>query len=70
MVLSTKELESAFFLEYYQGERDNINDFILDRKISNIGLGLDSVAYIWLNHPPTDEEVEEVKQSLEENSKE
>ena len=69
MVLGTEELKSAFFLEYFQSERDNIDDFVLDRKISNIGLGLDSAAYIWPNHPPTEEEAEEVKRSIEENSK-
>jgi len=70
MVLETKELESTFYLEYFQGERDNIDDFVVDRKISNICLALDSAAYIWPNHPPTDEEVEEVKQSILENTKE
>lgn len=70
-VLTDKELESTFFLEYFQGERDNLDDFVIDRKISNICLGLDTAASIWdTHHPPTDEEVEEVKRSLEENSKE
>lgn len=70
MVLTDKELEKTFFLEYFQGERDNIDDFVLDRKIFDIGIALDSAAYIWPNHPPTDEEVEEVKRSIEENTKE
>ncbi len=68
MVLVNKELEKAFFLEYFQGERDNLDDFVLERKISNIGLPLDSAAYIWPNHPPTDEEIDQVKQSIEENT--
>jgi len=70
MILTEKDLEKAFFLEYFQGERDNIDDFFLDRKIFNIGIALDSAAYIWPNHPPTEEEVEEVKRSIEENTKE
>ena len=70
MVLVDKDLEKAFFFEYFQGERDNIDDFVLDRKIFNIGIALDSAAYIWPNHPPTEEEVEEVKRSIEENTKE
>ncbi len=70
-VLTDKELESTFFLEYFQDGRDNLDDYVIDRKISNICLGLDTAASIWdTHHPPTDEEVEEVKRSLEENSKE
>ncbi|MGC9781596.1 MAG: DUF1679 domain-containing protein [Candidatus Heimdallarchaeota archaeon] len=67
MVLEDKELEKAFFLEYFQGERDNVDDFVLERKISNIGLALDSATYIWPNHPPTDEEINQVKRSIQEN---
>lgn len=67
MVLEDKELEKAFFLEYFQGNRDNIDDFVLERKIFDIGIALDTAAYIWPNHSPTDDEVNKVKRSIEDN---
>jgi thiamine kinase-like enzyme len=66
-VLEDKELERTFFLEYFQGERDNVDDFVLEYRIYRIGLALDTAAEVWVTHPPTDAEIKEVRTSLEEN---
>lgn len=65
-VLENKELERAFFLEYFQSERDNVDDFVLEYRIYRIGLALDTAAEVWVTHPPTDAEIKEVRTSLEE----
>ncbi|MHA1124312.1 MAG: phosphotransferase family protein [Candidatus Heimdallarchaeota archaeon] len=64
-VLQDLEIRKIFYKEYYQGERDNLVDFVNDIKLFNILWTFDDVVHGWTFHNPTPENVENIKNNLE-----
>jgi aminoglycoside phosphotransferase (APT) family kinase protein len=69
MVLEDKDLEEAFFNEYFIGERLTLDEFTMDYKIYNLFMALDDIAFGGTFFNPTEENINNAINLIKENLK-
>lgn len=69
MVLEDKDLEEAFFNEYFHSERLSLDEFTMDYKIYNLFMALDDIAFGDTFFNPTEENINNAINLINENLK-